>query len=154
MNIVSKRLASGGGSEKPIELIVGEQDKAAAAKDSFTTSLFGSRAPEVYASGLRPVNVDNNIVYMSRSDNFKMSGGGRMGFRVNPQTKKFDIVTVVDDGTIQELDTQNSDLRGVDGGRVMEMVMGAYQGRFNTINDALQNKKPLTPVGVAVLKKG
>lgn len=151
MNAVSKRLANKDGGK--IKAIITEEDKAAAAKDTFTTSLFGGRAAEAYASGLRPMNISNNIVYVNRSDNFKLEGGGRIGFKVNPSTRQFNIVKINDDGTMNELDSPRSDYSNVDGNRVMDMVNSLYQGRFDIIQEALKGNKPIPPVGAALAKK-
>jgi hypothetical protein len=152
VNFLNTRIGMKEGGETNPQIIVTDADREAASKDRYTSSLFGSRAPEAYATGLRPMNIGNQIVYMPNSDNFKMQGGGRIGFVVN-SGRRFDMVRINDDGTTSQLDDKSSQYRNIPGEQVVDFVRKMYGGRIDNILEAQKENKPIPAAGAYVARK-
>ena len=125
------------GKEPAVEkfsVAVTDDDRKLAAKDNFTSRVFGKRAAEIYAHQLRPsVGPDNKVMYMPISENFKLPDGKRIGLRYNADNN-FDVVMVGPDGTSQPLDDKSSgEFRGLSSDAAIEYLNSIYTKRYNNI---------------------
>lgn len=133
-----KQTTSGPGDGlDPVEklsVIVTEEDRKAVAKDPFTQRVFGDRAAEIYAAGLRPsIGQDGSYLYMPVDDKFKLEDGRRLGFRKNRQNDKFMVVAMDDQGVTKELDDAQGTLSELGPEGVIDLVSKVYTKRYNDI---------------------
>lgn len=131
-------MPQGPGDEiKPIDklsIIVTDKDREAVAKDPFTQRVFGERAAEIYAAGLRPsIGQDGSYLYMPTDDKFKLEDGRRIGFRKNRQNDKFMVVAMDETGQTKELDDAQGTLSELGAEGVIDLVSKVYTKRYNDI---------------------
>jgi hypothetical protein len=115
-------------------VIVTDKDREAVARDPFTSRVFGEKAAEIYAAGLRPsIGQDGSYLYMPTDDKFKLEDGRRLGFRKNRQNDKFAVVAMTDDGQTKELDDAQGTLSELGAKEVIDLVSKVYTKRYNDI---------------------
>lgn len=115
-------------------VIVTDKDREAVAKDPFTQRVFGEKAAEIYAAGLRPsIGQDGSYLYMPTDDKFKLEDGRRLGFRKNRQNDKFIVVAMDDNGQTKELDDAQGTLSELGPKEIVDLVSKVYTKRYNDI---------------------
>lgn len=104
--------AFGGDLDGDLKVAVTEEDRVKASKDSFGRSLFGDRAPELYAAGFSPRSYGNDIIYTDNSDLFTTEGKGqRIGYL--PKNGKLNRVFINKDNSFEYSDENNMDAASV-----------------------------------------
>jgi hypothetical protein len=99
-----------GGGE--LQVAITEEDRQRAAKDKYTTNLFGEHAPGMYAAGFVPRSYGKDIVYTDNSDLFTTEGKGqRIGYL--PSNGKLKRVFINKDNSFEYSDENNLDAAGV-----------------------------------------
>lgn len=135
------------GGEKPkksdtIVIKPTEKDKELAGKDSFTTSLFGGMAADVYARGYRPRNINGDIVIAPTgytSSIGDLEGGGQLGFM--QKGKKFMPVRIKGDGSYEPMGTKGYD--EVSAKDAIGMMDKFFIGRQNQLAETAVEAMPM-----------
>lgn len=136
------------------KVFVTDADRMKAAKDMYSSSLFGDRTPEIYAMGLKPSNVGGQIVFSAPAmSSATMTQGrtGNVGFVKNPNSNTFSMVIMGKGGT----GMQFTDDRNLTGAQVLDK-MSEFAGGFGKAADkAIQKGGTLeTATGSASMPKG
>jgi hypothetical protein len=110
--------------------MVTDEDRQLAAKDTYTTRLFGKFAPEMYAAGFRIDGETGAYVPMNELFDFG-AGRGKMGF-LPDGNGSFDVVEIKE-GKINQVDDGSSQFRRRSPQDIMDIINKTYRFRYDQL---------------------